>query len=144
MSVSMINPEMLLLLEKEAEKYPAMIGFLDKHNLSTGFLLSTHGIALIDSALHTDSNLVVECFTFLDTLAFYDVFYTAPGSSLAATLLQSLSVLRAIPDAKMVTNPAAVAEYTTNSLEDLQAMLLNNKPILALVILSIVRRIYYK
>ena len=144
MSASLINPEMLLLLERECERYPAMSAFLEERNLSTGYLLSTHGIALIDSALHSDTHLVVECFTLLDTLAFYDVFYSTPNSSLAAALMNSLCNLRAVPEPKMVTNPAAIAEYTTSSVEDMQMMLTSNKPILAMVILSILRKIYYK
>lgn len=144
MTASLINPDLLLLLEKESDKYPAMTGFLEKYQLSTGSMLSARGIGTIDTGIHSDSNLVVECFTFMDTLAFYDAFYTQPGGSLSEYLLQTLSTIRLIPDPKMVTNLAAISEYTTNNLEEMRAMLRNNQPLLALVILSILRKVYYK
>lgn len=144
MNTSLINPEVLLLLERETDKYPAMTGFLTQHNLTTGSLLSTRGISLIDSGIHSDSNLVVECFTFLDTLSFYDAFYATPGNSLSGYLLQMLSAIRAVPEPKMIVNPAAISEYTTNDLSEMQAMLRNNQPILAITIFAILRTIYYK
>jgi hypothetical protein len=144
MTVSLINPEVLLLLERETEKYPAMVGFLAQHNLSTGSLLSTRGVSLVDAGIHSDTNLVVECFTFLDTLAFFDAFYTQPNSSLSGYLLETLAVLRTTPEPKMVTNTAAIAEYTTNNLDEMRALLRNNQPILALTILAILRTVYYK
>lgn len=141
---SLVNPEVLLLLEKEVEKYPAINDFLDKYRMNSGDLLTTNGIAEIDFVLSSSAELLAECFTFLDALKLYGMMFSASADTLTTDLMRSICKTRSLPQPKFCTNAAILGPFISESSEALEDMMDNNPHLCAIVIMAVLKKMFYK
>lgn len=141
---AMINPEMLLVLEKEVEKYPTMLKYLSDNNLNSAALLSTGGVASAANTVNGDLTLVTECFAFLDTVDFLAMFFTSEPDAFTSRFINSIAASRVVPKPALCAMKTGVDTYTVTKKEDFIDMLENNRPLMALVFFSIIKNLFFK
>lgn len=141
---TVINPEMLLLLEKEIDKYPSMTKCLDTLNMTSGGILTTTGIEMVSKAISSDLTVVTECFAFLDVIDFLCMFYSGDPDVFVTRMVTAMAASRALPKPELCGIRVAVDSYTVSKPEDLVQLLENNRPVMALIFFSIIKRLFYK
>lgn len=143
-NTTVINPEMLLLLEKEIDKYPSMTKCLDTLNMTSGGILTTAGFEMASKTISGDLTVVTECFAFLDVVDFLCLFYCGDPDVFVTRLVTAMAATRALPKPELCGIRGAVDSYTVKKPEELVELLENNRPIMALVFFSIIKRLFYK
>jgi hypothetical protein len=111
---TVINPEMLLLLEKEIDKYPSMTKCLDTLNMTSGGILTTTGIEMVSKAISSDLTVVTECFAFLDVIDFLCMFYSGDPDVFVTRMVTVLAASRALPKPELCGIRVAVDSYTVS------------------------------
>lgn len=144
MITTIVNPEILLVLEKELDKYPTINTFLNNSNHSSGSLLTTSGLELIDSSVVGDLTMASECFSFLDTVSLLSMCYSGSATTFSHSLLEAVCNTRVIQNSKMCSSAAALTNHTANNIEEMMALMDNNPTVCAVVIFSILKRLFYK
>ena len=144
MSNSPFNPEMLLLLEKESDKYPAIVSFLTASGHTSGSLLTTSGVDAMSHLIQSDTNAVVEGFTLLDTLNTYDLFYMTSNVPLVERMISAVIESRVLKEPRFCITIDALNAFTSTNSDEMHAMLHANRLFMAIVILAVIRQIFYK
>lgn len=139
MNPSLIDPEFLVAMSTQLDQHTVMLELYNKSSLTTGFLLSVQGISQITGELKRDPTLVQECFTFLDKIDALSMFYSSGPDVFSLHMANAMANSRHVSDPKLNTNGVTDAGIVVNNSDDLVNVLSNNRPILAMLLFTLLK-----
>lgn len=141
---TLFSPELLMILERQLDRYIAMAGFIKTSELTSGVIMSSPGIQMVERACSMDTHLVTECYSFLDALALLELVYACGEVRFAEEIIARCVGERQVRNKELLMNPEIVREFVTDDVSALHGVFRENIPLTALFIYSVLHSLFYK
>ena len=131
------SSDVLIGLDGCRDSFRYLEHFIGHHQLNPAVIPMPQTVQKLDQLVSTDSQLKVECYSFLDTVRLLSfTTYGNPDKFVDAICLLA-SRNRTPLDSTMILNPEADRHYVYDSIEDLEVLFKSNPWLLALYIYSL-------
>lgn len=132
----------MLVLETQLELFPSIYYFIKNTYTHPSLVLTPDSIETISIALRTDSGLLNDCISFMDSLHLLSSISTGDVSAFTNTFVDLLQTTRVFKRAELCINANDLDYYMYSSEEDLNNFLTNNSLIFSIYIYATLRTMF--
>lgn len=142
----MNNPEMLVLLEKQLDNYPAIMEFVKGRDIISSTLMTPQGVATLAAEAHSNDRLVKESFAFLDSVALLSTFFSDNQSSICFIdqMLIKSAQFRTPPNPRMVVGSDSLNDHLVGNSKEWLELIHCNPPLQAIFVVSTLMKLFFR
>ena len=137
-----MTPEALILLEKQLDNYPTILGFLNDRQISSASLMTPQGIATLTSQIHSDPAMINEAFSFLDCASVFHTVFGKGGLTFIDTIINQAARIRVLEDPELVIDPSKVQDHFTTSATDWWKLMQANPALRAVFVIAVLKNFF--
>lgn len=127
-----------------SDNFPAILGFLKKHQITSGTLFVPQTLVLVDTEISRNPKFLYEGYELLDAIALFEANEGRSSVDYLKRLIAEITFSRTVDDFELTLNAEAVTNLVFSNKHDVESLLLSNKVLLAVYILATVNLILYK
>ena len=146
-SLPVVSDSMLTLLEQQHDNFPALKALVISKSITSSSLFLPQVLKIIDHEFSSDQQLVLECYSYLDTINVFSLSVYGQTSYYLDRLVESVSETRTVKDPNQTLAVEALDDFiytTVNDTSSLKTFLENNKLLAAIYVYTIVHKIFFK